>query len=45
MDLFRAGTDTTANTLAWSMYYLVKDQDMQRQLREEIDEVTPDIKY
>ena len=27
------------------MYYLVKDQDMQRQLREEIDEVTPDIKY
>ena len=39
MDLFRAGTDTTATTLSWSFMYLAKHQDIQKQVREEIDEV------
>ena len=39
LDLFRAGTDTTATTLTWAIMYLVQHPDTQSLLREEIDEV------
>ena len=39
MDLFRAGTDTTATTLTWAIMYLAKYPDIQAQLQQEIHEV------
>ena len=39
LDLFRAGTDTTATTLTWAIMYLVQHPETQSLLREEIDEV------
>jgi cytochrome P450 len=34
-----AGEDTTANTLAWMIYYLAQDADLQRRLQAEADAV------
>lgn len=42
MDLFRAGSDTTANSLAWSIQYLVKYPQIQEELRQEIDDKVGD---
>ncbi len=39
-DLFLAGSDTTAVTLAWAILYLCKWPEVQRKLQEEIDIVT-----
>ncbi|KAJ7057816.1 cytochrome P450 [Mycena amicta] len=37
-----AGEDTTANTVAWCLYELAKDTDLQRKLRAELDGVGSD---
>ncbi|KAJ7857243.1 cytochrome P450 [Mycena olivaceomarginata] len=37
-----AGEDTTANTVAWSLYELAKNPDLQTKLRAELDEAGPD---
>ncbi|KAJ7770481.1 cytochrome P450 [Mycena metata] len=37
-----AGEDTTANTVAWSLYELAKNPDFQKELRVELDEAGPD---
>ncbi|KAF6033272.1 hypothetical protein EB796_008420 [Bugula neritina] len=37
LDLFRAGSDTTATSISWATLYLVKFPDIQEALREEID--------
>ncbi|KAF8189851.1 cytochrome P450 [Mycena galopus ATCC 62051] len=37
-----AGEDTTANTVAWSLYELAKNLDLQAKLRAELDEAGPD---
>ena len=39
MTMLLAGEDTTANSLAWVIYFLVKHPDIQDQLRTEIDMV------
>ncbi|KAJ6486934.1 cytochrome P450 [Mycena sanguinolenta] len=36
-----AGEDTTANTVAWSLYELAKNPDLQQKLRAELDEAGP----
>ncbi|KAJ7627561.1 cytochrome P450 [Mycena polygramma] len=36
-----AGEDTTANTVAWSLYELAKNPDLQRDLRAELDAAGP----
>ncbi|KAJ6590624.1 cytochrome P450 [Mycena vulgaris] len=36
-----AGEDTTANTVAWSLYELAKSPDLQEKLRAELDEAGP----
>lgn len=38
-DLFVAGSDTTTNTLNWTIFYLAKDLAKQRRLQNEIDTV------
>ena len=40
VDIFRAGSDSVATSLAWSIQYLVKYPDLQEQLRQEMDEVS-----
>jgi cytochrome P450 len=37
--LLLAGEDTTANTLAWIVYFLARDPTVQRELRAEVDKV------
>ncbi|KAJ6631106.1 cytochrome P450 [Mycena sp. CBHHK59/15] len=37
-----AGEDTTANTVAWSLYELAKNPDLQEKLREELNEMGPE---
>uniref|UniRef100_A0A3B4A9N8 Cytochrome P450, family 2, subfamily N, polypeptide 13 n=1 Tax=Periophthalmus magnuspinnatus TaxID=409849 RepID=A0A3B4A9N8_9GOBI len=39
MDLFLAGTETTATTLQWSLIYLIKHPEVQEKVQEEIDRV------
>ena len=39
LDLFRAGTETTATGLTWAIKQLVIHPDIQQQLKEEVDEV------
>lgn len=39
-DLFIAGSDTTATTVAWAVLYLCKFPETQKKLQQEIDEVT-----
>ena len=36
-DLFGAGTDTTATTLAWAILYMIVYPDVQRKIHEELD--------
>ncbi|KAJ7151161.1 cytochrome P450 [Mycena filopes] len=37
-----AGEDTTANTVAWSLYELARNPEFQKELRAELDEAGPD---
>ncbi|XP_013390814.1 cytochrome P450 2J6-like [Lingula anatina] len=39
VDLYLAGTDTTANTLRWSLVHLMKRPDVQKKVQQEIDQV------
>ncbi|KAM3619802.1 uncharacterized protein V6R79_013730 [Siganus canaliculatus] len=39
MDLFLAGTETTATTLLWALVYLMKNPDIQDKIQAEIDRV------
>lgn len=39
MDLFLAGTETTATTLQWALVYLIKHPDVQEKVHAEIDRV------
>lgn len=39
MDLFMAGTDTTAGTLRWGLYFMAKHQDIQDRIYQELAEV------
>ena len=36
IDLFIAGSDTTSNTLNWSMLYMIQNPDIQNKVREEL---------
>ncbi|XP_041462577.1 cytochrome P450 2U1-like [Lytechinus variegatus] len=38
-DIFAAGTDTTASSLKWTFLHLIKYEDEQRKMQEEIDRV------
>ncbi|XP_013388320.1 cytochrome P450 2H2 [Lingula anatina] len=38
-DLYLAGTDTTANTLRWSLVHMVNHPDVQKRVQQEIDQV------
>jgi len=40
LDLFRAGTETTAGALVWIVQYLMKHPDIQREIQKEIDAVS-----
>ncbi|XP_071805890.1 cytochrome P450 2U1-like [Asterias amurensis] len=40
VDLFIAGTDTTTNTLLWTLMYMALHPDMQKKVQSEIDDVT-----
>lgn len=40
VDLFRTGGETTATTLSWAVIFLVREPEIQKQLQEEIDEVS-----
>jgi hypothetical protein len=39
VDLFNAGTDTTANTMSWAIIHLIKNPEVQKKCRKEILEV------
>ncbi|XP_013390837.1 cytochrome P450 2J6 [Lingula anatina] len=39
VDLYLAGTDTTANTLRWSLVHMVNHPDAQKRVQQEIDQV------
>lgn len=39
LDLFGAGTDTTASSILWAIIYLVNNPDVQEKLRNELTEV------
>ncbi|XP_035663412.1 cytochrome P450 2J6-like [Branchiostoma floridae] len=41
-DLFMAGTETSANTLRWSLLYLTLNPDIQKKAQEELDAVVGD---
>ena len=36
LDFFIAGSDTTSNTLNWSMFYMIQNPDVQERVREEL---------
>ena len=38
-DMFFAGSETTSVTLTWAMLYLAKNQEAQKKLQAEIDQV------
>jgi len=38
MDLFMAGTDTTAGTIRWGLFFMAKHQDMQERIYQELAE-------
>ena len=40
LDLFRIGTESATITLSWSIMYLAKYPDVQKQLRQEVDDVS-----
>ena len=42
MDLFSAGSETTATTLAWAVCFMIIHPDVQRRVQQEIDEVLGD---
>ena len=39
LDMWIAGQETTSNTLAWGMVYLMQDQEVQTKLHKELDTV------
>ncbi|XP_013391064.1 cytochrome P450 2J6-like [Lingula anatina] len=39
IDLYLAGTDTTSNTLRWSLIHMVNHPDVQKRVQQEIDQV------
>ncbi|CAL8121420.1 unnamed protein product [Orchesella dallaii] len=40
-DMFMAGSETSSNTLAWSLLYLIRNPEMQEKLQKEIEVVVP----
>ena len=42
LDLFSAGSETTATTLAWAVCYMIKQPEIQTRVQQEIDEVLGD---
>ena len=42
MDLFSAGSETTATTLAWAVNYMVLHPEVQEKVQQEIDTVLGD---
>ena len=40
MDLFIAGTETTATALTWAMLYMIKYPEVQEKCRDEIHQVS-----
>lgn len=42
MDLFSAGSETTATTLAWAVNYMVLHPEVQEKVQQEIDAVLGD---
>lgn len=39
VDLFMAGSDTTTNSLTFAMFFMMKYQDVQRKVQEELDDI------
>lgn len=39
VDLFLAGTETTSTTLAWAILYMVREEEVQKKVQEELDRV------
>lgn len=39
IDFFMAGSDTTTNTLTFSMFFMMKHEDIQKKVQTELDEV------
>ena len=42
MDLFSAGSETTATTLAWAVCFMIIHPDVQKKVQQEIDQVLGD---
>ena len=43
VDLFLAGTETTSTTLAWAVLYMVREQEVQNKVQEELDRVVGEL--
>ena len=39
MDLFGAGSETTATTLSWALLYMILYPEIQKKVHDEIDEI------
>ena len=44
VDLFLAGTETTSTTLAWAVLYMVREQEVQKKVQEELDRVVGELR-
>lgn len=41
LDIFQAGTETTSNTLSWTVLFLMLNPHVQKKLHEEISRIIP----